>query len=87
MSSVEREMRCFGDFYVRSKPIAQSLHDLADVGGFLPGAYQGALSAASYRNAWRLLAFCQARVTVGAVAHIAPLGRGKQDVGASKRAL
>ncbi len=55
MNPVEREMRCFGDFYVRSKPVAQSLHDLADVGGFLPGAYQGALSVASYRsaNAWR----------------------------------
>jgi hypothetical protein len=51
MNPVEREMRCFGDVYVRSKPIAQSLHDLADVGGFLPGAYQGALSADSYRLA------------------------------------
>ena len=48
MNPVEREMRCFGDFYVGSKPIAQSLHDLADVGGFLLGAYQGALSADSY---------------------------------------
>jgi hypothetical protein len=55
MNPVEREMRCFGDFYVRSKPIAQSLHDLRDVDGFLPRVYQGVLSAASYKSAsaWR----------------------------------
>jgi hypothetical protein len=51
MKSVERETRCFGDFYVRSKPIAQSLYDLPDVNGFLLGAYQLALSAGSYRSA------------------------------------
>jgi hypothetical protein len=38
MNPVEREARCFGDFYVRAKPIAQSLHDVPDVDGLLPGA-------------------------------------------------
>ena len=67
MNPVERETRCFGDFYVRSKPIAQSLHDLADVGGFLPGAYQGALSAASYRSAKRMAALASAKVELRSV--------------------